>query len=377
MTKIESIQVPHVDFARLAHDIQAMEKEHSDSELLEVLKGSKDLSVYEESVKKDLRSLEEVLLQEVISDSSSLLRLYTETQECERIVGEMESTLTGFADSLRGVSDEIRQLQDKSEELSNQLKSRSEVQEKLIAFVDAAVISPDIVKTICEEEDCCSDRFIAAITQLGKRLSANALLDPTLPAVTESAGDFHKLKLKAVGRIRDYIVSSLSALKQAKSANILQIQQSTLIKAAPLMRFLKELDSGEFFIEIVGYYSSVVSKYYLNFFKAYVQGLSKIPLEAIATKTDLVGSVEDKPPRGSVFSLAGGRDRVIKEELNSEPLSEGSVVKCYPESILRSHQKLLIETATNEFIFLKQFLSEPIVFDQVCYSVDSQFYFFV
>ena len=377
MTEADRLQAIDVDFACLVHDIASIEAENPKSELLAVLTGSMELKSYQNSLRHEMRDVEEALLHDILRDSSSIISLYTETQECERILIDMDSTLSGFAESLRGVSDEIRQLQDKSEELSNLLKSRSEVQEKLIAFVDAAVLSPDIVKTIFEEEDCCSDRFVNAVIQLGKRLEANALLDPTLPAMVESASDFQKLKLKAVARIREYIVASLNALRQPKSSNLVVVQKSSLAKASPLVKFLSELDGGEFHAEITGYYSAVASKYYLNFFKAYVQGLSKLPIESAVTKTDVVGALEYSGDqsghgKGGAFSLSGGRDRVIKEDLNSEPISvsplESPPGRVYPEMMLRNVHKLLVESATNEFGFLKDFFG-PSFFENIFCAV--------
>lgn len=381
MTRNKQSSTQDVDFAELSHSIAAIERSNPKSDLLSVLNGSLNLKVYRESLMKELAITEDAILQEVTRDSSSILSLYKETQECERILCDMDATLSGFADSLRGVSDEIRQLQDKSEELSIQLKSRSETQEKLISFVDAVIVSPEIVSVICEEEDCSSARFISAIEQLGKKLRLNAPLDPTLPAVAESTAEFQKIKFKAVLRIREYISSKLSQLKQPKTS-LKHIQKTSLIKSSPVIRFLRDLDSGVFYMEIASYYFATVSKFYLNFFRTYVQGLSKYSLEPVATKADLLGLVEgmslDTPvpqldivnrlklgsstptsggAKSGLFSFPGIRERVIKEDVDVDPLSlqSESSSKQYPEALLRSYQKLLAETVTCEYEFLHYF----------------------
>jgi uncharacterized protein YoxC len=330
------------------------------------------MKAYKESLSRDLEESEKRLLSSFLGNSESLLSLYRETKECEDILNSMESTLSQFADSLRGVSDEIRQLQHKSEELSEQLKSRSETQEQLIGYIDSVIVSPDLVGVICEHEDCGSDKFIAAIEQLSKKLVAHAQLDQDLPAVADSGPELQKLKTKAISRIRDFVALKINALKQPKT-NIQILQRNVLVKLRPLLRFLKQTDGGIFFTEIVAMYASTLAKLHLGQFKTYVQTLSRLQLEATASKTDLLGTLEGQPAealdlvsrlkgastsgvKGNVFSISGGRDRVIKQDLEADCIVAGAgETKYYPEMLLRSHQKLLADTASSEFMFLIDF----------------------
>ena len=378
-----------IDLVQLAQDIKQVERSQPSNELLNVLKGSAELSAYKQSLSEELRDMEEDLLRGYIHSSDSFLSLFRQTRECDNILSSMESTLLQFADSLRGVSDEIRQLQDKSEELSGQLRSRSETQERLISFVDAAVISPDLVNIICDEEDCCSPKFLSSILQLGRKIRAHADLDPDLPAVLESSGELQKLKMKAVSRIRDFILAQLAMLKQTKP-NLKNLQSENLLKAKPLMEFLRDLDGGVFFLEVANCYLASVSKFYQSSFKTYLQSLSKLPVESVGSKTDLLGATEgasgEPSPvtapqvdlmsrlkltglssapitvKGNTFSLCG-REKLITDDLNSEALhpsessSSAQSTRYYTEAILRSHQKFLAESATNEAAFLNEFFS--------------------
>ncbi len=372
MTKDNSLLSADFDFASFTKNILVLEADIPNSDLLSVLRGSLDLDKYRRTLDVELKEMEKRLLSVIVSDADSLVSLYKDANDCETILDDMDKALSGFADSLGGVSDEIRQLQDKSEELSNQLKTRSEVQEKLISFVDGAVVPPDLVHVICEEEDCSSDRFLTAVQQLARKLRTHVAMDPTLPSVAESSPEFQKIKLKAVGRIREFVTSKLSVLKQPKS-NLREVQSAFLLKIVDLIKFLRELDSGVFYLEIANFYFAYASKFYQNFFKTYTQTLSRVPVEPTATKSDLVGYTEGGQSEISGLMKLGGssssqlktnaltlpdiRERVMKEDIDSEPLTALTEItnRIYPEALLRSHQKLFMEAAACEYMFLRQF----------------------
>ena len=379
----DSPGLPGVSLGTLCGRIKLLKQADPKNELLPVLEGSADMKVYKSKLQDDLKAMEADMVSRFVASGDSLLRLYKETRECEELLSGMESTLNQFADSLRGVSDEIRQLQAKSEDLSAQLKTRSETQEKLIGFVDGAVISPDLVTVICDEEDCCSSRFISAITELGRKVKAHALLDQDLPAVVDSGPELLKLKQRAIARIRDYIAGKLSLLKQQK-IDLKLLQSDHLLKCKPLMDFLKDVDNGMYHMEVANLYTSTMSKFYLNIFKTYLQNLSKLPLEQAPTKQDLIGLIETTPSAeldlmsrlkltssftskgGNFFSISGGRDRVIKDD--SPPMSVGgdvSPTKHFPESLLRSYVKLFADNLGSESEFLTIFFGNCNFFDPI------------
>ena len=366
-------ELANVDFAQLASDIASLERENAGSQILNVLREQSDMKAHKHSLSRDLEATEKRLIESFLGNSDALLSLYQETKDCETILNSMESTLGEFADSLRGVSDEIRTLQHKSEELSDQLKSRSETQEQLIGYIDSVVVSPDLVGIICEHEDCGSDKFLSAIEQLGSKLRSHALLDQDLPAVSDSGPELQKLKTKAIFRIRDFLASKIHSLKQPKT-NVQILQRNVLVKLVPLVKFLKETDGGFFFTEIVALYAANMSKLYLGQFKTYVQSLARLQMETIAGKSDVLGALEGQQAesldlvsrlkgstsgvKGNVFSISGGRDRVVKQDIDSDCIvvaAESSGAKYYLESLLRSHQKLLADTASSEFLFLSDF----------------------
>ena len=398
MSMKETVEIQGVNFLQLSQELALLEHDCPDCEVLSVLREGRDITSYKNSLTNDMKELETSVIDNLLANTDSLLSLYKETHMCDSILSSMENTLTTFSNSLRGVSDDIRQLQHKSEELSNQLKSRSETQGKLIDFIDSVIVSPDLVSVISDEEDCGSDKYLAAIDQLTRKIRAHAVLPQDLPAVADSAPELQKLKSRAIVRVRDFLIAKINTLKQPRT-NMQIIQRNVLVKLKGLLHFLRDIDNGIHYREMVEFYASTLSKLYLNQFKTYVHTLSKLQLEATATKTDLLGTLEGQalPPggavdlvnnmlklstggtssmsiKGNVFSLSGGRDRVIKEDLESEAITvvvtEAPVLKNYPEALLRSHQKLLADAASSEHLFLLEFfLLDPAapsyVFDAV------------
>lgn len=389
-----------VDIEQLLLDIGSLQDEEPESEVFKLLEGSGDLQAYKVHLSEELKSIEANLVSNYLANTDSLLSLYQETQNCESILVSMEETLSGFADSLRGVSDDIRQLQQRSEELSVQLKSRSETQEQLIGFIDSVIISPDLVKVICEEEDCGSARFLGAIDQLTRKLAAHASKPQDLASVRESGPELEKLKLKAIQRVRDFLGLKVNALKQPRT-NIQILQRNVLVNLRGLTKFLKQIDNGVYFTEIWNLYVSTLSKQYSNQFKIYVQTLTKLQIEATATKADMIGTLEgaqgggqeatqsasDLPPliskalklassagsssssltnvgaKGNVFSISGREQALQELELEADAIVVVTEIpthsmKYYPETLLRSHQKLLIDTASSEYLFLIDFFGE-------------------
>ena len=247
-----------------------------------------------------------------------------------------------------------------------------------------------------EEEDCGSDRFISAVTQVSRQIRAHGQLDQSLPAVAESAPELIKLKNKINLKIREYLITKINSLKKS-GTNIHMIQKNTLTKSRKLMRFLKQ-NEPVIFAEVSSYYVSTVGKIFSNQFKQYVHGLSKFGVEQVGSKIDLVGheppsvvstnvggvaasvasdlmklKLPSAPPQivqpssvtqKNLFSI-DGRDRILNE-LDSDAILVASIetattttttvgIKYYPETFIRSHQKLLCDTAANEYLFLLDF----------------------
>merc|ERR1719253_614791 len=116
-----------------------------------------------------------------------------------------------------------------------------------------------------------------------------------------------------------------------------------------------------------------MSSVYLKQFRTYVASLQKLELEYSPTKADLLvdherqrgildglglGRSVNLKDKGNVFSLSG-RDQILKD-LEKDPIiahTHKDKAKYYHEQLFRSHQMLLMDTATSEFLFLSDFFN--------------------
>jgi hypothetical protein len=377
-----------IDLDEISEELAVLERDAATSGVVKALRDGGDLESYKASISSELRQIESQVVSSYLGDYSSLLSLYRSTKECISVLTEMESTLSGYSDSLRGVSDDIRQLQFKSEELQAQLKDRVDVQEKLTSFVDAVVLPPDIVASICED-DPGSEAFIQSIELLSAKLEKSSNYENSIPSVEESRPEFEKIKMKAVHRIREFLLAKFNSLKVPKT-NIQLIQINVLLKSKKLINFIK-IQNPEMYLELINFYCSFISKINFDNYKNYVNSLNSkfLITENIITKLDSIGNddsipqsdnltaklklfasptppaptagkpVENKIPLFSI--LTGNREKIISENSTEiDPIPVGSdppSARLHPEFILRSHQKVLVDICSSEYGFLLNFFN--------------------
>ena len=386
MESLDSDHLNEIALSEIAKDIENLERDNPKSDILVVLKQGLSLDSYKCTLDDNMHRLEGAVVDSYLHNSDYLLDLYHETGKCDSILAQMENVLTQFSVNLSGVSDEIRALQFRSEELSTQLRVQSNSQSKLTDFLNSVIVSPDIITVIFDEEDCGSDRFINAISILSRQIQTHATLPPSLPSVSESAPELTRLKNKANLKIREFLVTKINSLKK-QGTNVQMIQKTVLSKSRKLMRFLKG-NEPIIFNEIVAHYSSTISKIFSNQFRQYIHSLSKLVLEQVATKSELLGSnLGDSPATiggaaadllklrlgGSVPSLSTPAsdlekfftlDQRVKllTELDSDVIlvsdqqpTADVPITYYPEHLVRSIAKLLCDTVTSEYLFLLDF----------------------
>jgi vacuolar protein sorting-associated protein 52 len=147
-----------------------------------------------------------------------------------------------------------------------------------------------------------------------------------------------------------------------------QITQDILLRSRFFYEFLTMHDRAVA-RECRDEYINTLSKVYYSYFKEYSSKLSKLQLDEVADKEDLLGS-EDKPKtslfsskptmrnRSTVFTL-GNRFAVIETEIEASIIiphaSQKSDLKYSLESIFRSEQFALLDNSCNEYLFLCDF----------------------
>uniref|UniRef100_A0A0G4FCE6 Vacuolar protein sorting-associated protein 52 homolog n=1 Tax=Chromera velia CCMP2878 TaxID=1169474 RepID=A0A0G4FCE6_9ALVE len=336
----------------------------------------KHLGKHIRSIEEQMHRMESEVVSQYLKSSDSLLALHREAANCETILSKMEDLLSDFQKDLTGISSQIRKLQTDSMTMNIKLQNRKSAHEVLSAYLDQIVVTPQLIKTICDGE--VNERYLEALEELTRKLEhARQPGMQEHPASAASVPELEKLESKAVARVRDFLVAQVNLLKKPRT-NIQIIQQNVLLRCAAFNHFLAEHHPPSF-DAVKQTYTGTMSRILQGQFKTYALSLGKLNLDTAPTKTDLLGAPESGIPagatlggflglskpsailqsRGNVFSMAG-RDSILDEIAHESPPvvpSTQSVAgrKLYHEQLFRAEQVLLADTATSETQFLRPF----------------------
>lgn len=194
-------------------------------------------------------------------------------------------------------------------------------------------------------------------------------------ALNDIKQELERLRQKALSKISSHIMEIFFAMRNP-GTNIQILQQNLLQKHRYLVLFLKEHGS-ETYGDLCASYVDTMNKVLSTYFHVYVEALEKLKLE-IGVPSDFNGhdtSIIDIIIRGRehlrnhgfMFSL-GERANILKEihQPGLVPhISQGNSRKYPYEVIFRSLQKLLMDTASSEYLFMESFFGEESLFYQV------------
>lgn len=151
----------------------------------------------------------------------------------------MEDMLGKFQTDLSQVSEEIRQLQNQSQVMSVKLKNRRAAENVLGDFVDQITVPSEMINSVLDAE--VNDDYLEYLLTLNHKLK---FIHGDEMAISSAA--FHdvepvieKLRLKAVSKVRDFLLQKISQLRRPRT-NIQIIQQNVLLKFKYFVTFLKE-----------------------------------------------------------------------------------------------------------------------------------------
>ncbi|KAJ4300465.1 Vacuolar protein sorting-associated protein 52 [Collariella sp. IMI 366227] len=306
-------------------------------------------------------------------DKAKFEELHRSIQTCDDILSSVESNLTSFRNDLVAVSADIETLQARSTTLNVRLENRKAVEKALGPVVDELSVSPLVVSKISEGH--IDEAWVKVLTEVDKRATAqkkNAGQTQT-KALADVGPLLEKLVLKAVERIRDFLVAQIKALR-SPNINAQIIQQQNFLRFKDLFTFLhrhQPVLAGE----ICQAYLNTMRWYYLNQFSRYEKALGKLKLHVL-DKNDVLGH-EDTSRRSTVLSsskLAGaphdafnlGRRIEVLKTTNqlaiSSYLAEEDQTNHYLEVPFRNFNLALIDNATAEYTFLASFFSPSLSF---------------
>ncbi|XP_053907986.1 vacuolar protein sorting-associated protein 52 homolog isoform X1 [Cuculus canorus] len=278
----------------------------------------------------------------------------------------MEQMLSAFQCDLSSISSEIRTLQEHSVNMNLRLRNRRSVRRHLSHLLDELVVPAPMISTILEVP-VTEPEFLEQLQELNGKINSvkeQAFRDTVACADVQHV--LEKLKIKAVSKIREFILQKISSFRKPM-ANY-QIPQNALLKHRFFYQFLLGHERAVA-QELREAYVDTMSKIYFSYFKSYIGRLMKIQYEEVAEKDDLMG-VEDTAKKGffskpslknrnTVFTL-GNRGSVIGATELEGPIivphaAQKSDVRFPFESLFRSQHYALLDNSCCEFLFLCDF----------------------
>lgn len=354
---------------------QELEECKNDDVVANILSKGTKLRDYTKGVENNLRQVELDSIQDYIKESDNLVSLHDQIRDCDIILSQMENLLGGFQDEIGSISSDIKILQEKSMDMGMKLKNRKVAESKLAKFVEDIIVPPRMIDIIIDGE--VNDEYMRTLEILSKKLKFVEVdsLVKTSNALKDVQPELERLRQKAVSKVFEFIVQKLYALRKPKT-NIQILQQSVLLKYKYVVSFLKE-HGKEIYTEVRAAYIDTMNKVLSAQFLAYIQALEKLQLD-IATSSDLIGvearstslfsrGREPLKNRSAVFAL-GDRINILKEidELALIPHIAEASSKKYPYEVLfRSLHKLLMDSATSEYLFCADFFGEESIFSEI------------
>ncbi|PUZ40654.1 hypothetical protein GQ55_9G441700 [Panicum hallii var. hallii] len=348
----------------------------NDQEVANILANGVKLREYTKGVENNIRQIELDSIQDYIKESENLVSLHDQIIDCDNILSQMETVLTGFQTEIGSISSEIKVLQEKSMDMGLKLKNRKAAESKLSKFVEDIIVPPRMIGIIVDGE--VNDEYMKTLETLSKKIKfidADPMVKSS-KALKDVQPEVERLRQKAVSKIFEFVIQKFYALRKPKT-NIQILQQSVLLKYKYTIIFLKE-HAKEIYAEVRVAYIDTMNKVLSAHFRAYIQALEKLQMD-IATSTDLLGvetrstgflfsiGKESLKTRSSVFAL-GERINILKEI--DQPaliphIAEAKSQKYPYEVLFRSLQKLLIDTATSEYLFTDDFFGEESIFHDI------------
>ncbi|KAJ3013995.1 hypothetical protein HKX48_005407 [Thoreauomyces humboldtii] len=312
-----------------------------------------DLREYAKQVASELDAAEQTHIIGYVKQVAPFVQLHHQIQvsqacvPCDDILQKMEHLMSGFQSDLGNISSEIQILQEQSHSMNTSLRNRSTMQQNLNTVLEGVVISPDLIRKICQH--------VKAFKDVGPELET--------------------LRLRAAEKSKEFLIKKIESLR-APNTNIAIIQQNVFLKYKELFYFLAERYSDAA-MEVRNLYAHSVGSYFLVSFDKYMKALQRLQT-VIADKFNLIASEENgkrglpglpdlfgnKPAmkdKANVFALG---DRVLVTT-TADPgiilthIAEEKALKFPFEALFKSMSCLLMDNASSEHFFDMDFFAPP------------------
>ncbi|KAL7933810.1 Sac2 family domain-containing protein [Trichoderma chlorosporum] len=309
-------------------------------------------------------------------DKARFDALHRSIVACDDILNSVEMNLADFRNDLSTVSADIETLQTRSSALSRRLENRKRIEKALGPLVEELSVSPDTISRITTGH--IDEVWAKTLNEMDKRASAIKKLSGTQQSkASEELGPIlEKLILKAVERIRDFLVAQIKALR-SPHINAQIIQQQNFLKFKDLYTFLHKHHAA-LAEEISQAYMNTMRWYYLNQFTRYERALAKLKLHVLdkndvlgqedaTRKTAVLSSSRVAGPPHDAFNLGRRIDMLRTKSTSaiSSYLAEEDQSTHYLEVPFRNFNLALIDNATAEYTFLAAFFAPALSYSQI------------
>lgn len=233
-------------------------------EVREILKNTTDLRQYSRQIEKEFKDVENKSIEDYIAESQNIASLHNQIGECDDVLERMETMLMNFQSVLSNISSEITQLQKKSVAMSVQLTNRQSVKAQLSQFIEDMAVSEEMIAIIMETPVTEKD-FGTQLNVLNHKLSLVKELSFKESKATGDVSEvLHKLRLKAMSKIRTYLLEQI--YKFRKPMTNYQIPQNAMLKHKFFFEFILS-NERQVAQEICSEYIDTMSKIYYSYFK--------------------------------------------------------------------------------------------------------------
>ncbi|KAJ2953682.1 hypothetical protein O0L34_g1299 [Tuta absoluta] len=340
-----------------------LDKNLEDLEIQEVLRRGTDLREYALQIDKGIKEAEKASVADYLKESENIASLHNQIEDCDGILARMESMLMVFQNDLGSISNEIISLQKRSVSMSVQLSNRQVLKGPLSSFIEDMAVSETVIFGI-NNVPVTDKEFMVQLAILNQKLNFVKEQDFKETKACQDVKDvLEKLKIKAVAKIRTYILEQIYKFRKPM-ANY-QIPQNAMLKYKFFFEFVlaNERNVAQ---EICNEYIDTLSKVYYSYFKSYASRLDKLKFEEAPTKDDLLG-IEDGSKGGffqksnlknksTIFTI-GNRGDVLAQQLEAPIIVPHAQQKTkYPyEALFRSLQYALVDNGCREYLFTTEF----------------------
>ncbi|MCE3052221.1 Vacuolar protein sorting-associated protein 52 [Datura stramonium] len=173
----------------------------TDDVVASILSKGTTLREYTKGVENNLRQVELDSIQDYIKESDNLVSLHDQIRDCDMILSQMETLLSGFQTEIGSISSDIKILQEKSMDMGLRLKNRKVAESKLAKFVEDIIVPPRMIDVIVDGE--VNEEYMRTLEILSKKLKfADAdLMVKTSKALKDVQPELERLRQKAVAKL--------------------------------------------------------------------------------------------------------------------------------------------------------------------------------